>query len=260
MPTDIAELTRRAILASVEAGIEIMRVYATSFKVEMKEDRSPVTEADKRSGTIIRRCLQSAGIPFLDEETPAEEYTVRRKWTRCWIVDPLDGTKEFVRRNGEFTVNIALVENGIPLAGVIYAPVTEKIYYGGPALGARKVGAADFRNTGDGIALPVSSGSRPYTVVASRSHRGSETESYLQEKAAGMPGMATITGGSSMKFAFVAEGLADEYPRFGPTMEWDTAAGHALVMAVGKEVYSLETMQPLRYNRENLRNPSFLCK
>ena len=234
------------------AGSAILEVYRTDFAVQLKEDRSPLTEADRRAHAIIRDGVAalSPRLPMLSEESPPEEVTDRRQWQRYWLVDPLDGTKEFLKRNGEFTVNIALVEDHRAMLGVVYAPALERLYYGALGVGA-------FRQDADGPAQPIRvrrpSPERP-RVVGSRSHAGGELGAYLAKL-----GPHEIKPmGSSLKICLVAEGAADIYPRFGPTSEWDTAAAQAVLESAGGSMMDRDG-QPLRYNKDQLLNPHFLA-
>jgi 3'(2'), 5'-bisphosphate nucleotidase len=268
---DLNEILERVVRSSFLAGEEILHVYNTDFKVQYKGDKSPLTEADQKSNDTIIQCLSEYGIPFLTEETVAENFDLRKQWERLWIIDPLDGTKEFVKRNGEFTVNIALVENGIPILGVIYSPVFKDLYYAANGIGSYKVerhDVLDFLNSAsDDIKflfkkskrLPLVNSRNKYTVVASRSHLSSETFHHLEKLKSLKGEIDLINTGSSIKICLVAEGRADEYPRFGPTMEWDTAAGQAIVEMAGGKLIQQDNCQPLRYNREVLTNPSFIA-
>jgi 3'(2'), 5'-bisphosphate nucleotidase len=234
------------------ASHEIMRVYATDFDVALKSDQSPVTVADLAAHRVIERDLKriTPDIPVLSEESADIPYAERRRWERYWLVDPLDGTKEFIGRNGDFTVNIALIQRGEPLIGVVHVPVNGMSYYGCVGVGA-------FRRDQDGQAgvikvRPLSTG--PVRVVASRSHRGELLDGYLAK----LGPHETVSRGSSLKFCLVAEGAADVYPRLGPTSEWDTAAGHAVLLAAGGHVIATEG-GALRYNaKESLLNPFFI--
>lgn len=252
--------------ASVLAGIEIMKIYiGEDFEVETKGDNSPLTRADRESQKVISGLLSATGIPVLSEENDEDiPYTVRKDWDLCWIVDPLDGTKEFVKRNDEFTVNIALVENGVPVFGVIFAPALNNLYYSIPGEGAFKVpGVLD--STPDDIyaagsqSLPAQELPLSFTIVGSRSHSSPETEAYIEEMKALHGEVDFAASGSSLKFCLLAEGKAHSYPRFAPTMEWDTAAGHAILLAAGGNVMVWPDKTELRYNREQLRNPWFLA-
>lgn len=237
-----------------DAGAAIMEIYAGDFKVEFKGDDSPLTCADRVSHEVIFASLQQSfpEIPILSEEGKGILYAERKHWQRFWLVDPLDGTKEFIKRNGEFTVNIALIEAQRPVAGVVYVPAQNKLYWG-------VKGEQAWMQQGDDA--PRAIHVRPadhevgLTVVMSRSHPSAELEVYLENfKVA-----ETLPVGSSLKLCVVAEGLADLYPRLGPTMEWDTAAGHAIVEAAGGSVFTADN-QLLRYNKKSLLNPYFVAK
>ena len=250
--------------AALDAGAEILRIYtdpSQDFGVEKKSDNSPLTLADKAAHLCIMRYLQETGIPVLSEEGQHLPFPERKACHRLWLVDPLDGTKEFIKKNGEFTVNIALVEDGNPILGVIYIPVTGILYYGIVGEGAWKERTPSKGRTIE--ALPIKGegleeGS--YTVVASRSHMSPETEAYVEEIRRLHPNVQLISSGSSIKICLVAEGVADAYPRFAPTMEWDTAAGDAIARAAGKRVVDAQTGNPLVYNKEDLHNPWFLVE
>ena len=224
-----------------------MKIYSTAdFGVEMKADNSPLTLADKASHEVIMRHLRPTAIPVLSEEGAHLPYEERKAWRRLWIVDPLDGTKEFIKRNGEFTVNIALVEDGTPVLGVILMPATGALY-------AAIVGQPFAPHNGGSAA-------RPFTVVASRSHLNDETAAYIEALRAQHPDLQCVSAGSSLKICLVAEGKADVYPRFAPTMEWDTAAGHAIALAAGLTVTDPHTGCPLTYNKPDLHNPHFIVQ
>ena len=260
------QLLYEAIKAAFHGGQEIRKVYHQSdFTVEWKEDDSPLTQADMAANHIIKEHLDSTGIPILSEEGTDIDYAERSKWLKFWLVDPLDGTKEFIKRNGEFTVNIALIENNVPVLGVIYVPETEELYFAGEELGAYKKEGFNKdlildQILFDAYRLPRSSGPNTFTVVASRSHMSEETQSYIDKLKKEHGRIETLSRGSSLKLCMVAEGKANEYPRFAPTMEWDTAAGHAIARISGAKVIDHNTGEELRYNKENLRNPWFLVK
>lgn len=256
-----------AIRASIEAGEKIMNVYNSEFEVEIKQDNSPLTEADKSGNDTINSYLIPTGIPIISEENKQSNYSERKKWKLCWIVDPLDGTKEFVKRNGEFTVNIALVANGKPILGIIYVPVTKELYFGDVLLGKSyktiiEDELFDFNKILEKSKelKKITKNKKTIHVVGSRSHMNKETQNFIQElKNKNQKEVEIVSKGSSLKFCSIAEGLADVYPRFAPTMEWDTAAGHAICNAVGIKVMALDTKKELRYNKENLLNPWFIC-
>ncbi|MBT2569812.1 3'(2'),5'-bisphosphate nucleotidase CysQ [Planococcus sp. ISL-110] len=253
---------------SLSAGKEIMEVYEEKLAVETKADESPLTIADQRSHQVIESGLKSAypNIPVLSEEGNEILYKERKNWKRFWLVDPLDGTKEFIKRNGEFTVNIALVEENYPVLGAIYVPATDVFYYGEENGGAYKVEGASaekFGNTeelrGKSTPLSVRKATEKICVVTSRSHMSAETEGFIERLKDGGKPVERLSAGSSLKFCLVAEGQADYYPRFAPTMEWDTAAGQAIVEAAGGTVKSAKDQSRFAYNRESLRNDWFLA-
>lgn len=254
-----------AIQASLEAGKVIMEVYNTPFDVEIKDDKSPLTEADKKANDIINSYLINTEFPIISEENKQTDYTTRKNWTTCWVVDPVDGTKEFIKRNGEFTVNIALVTNGKPELGVIYVPATKTIYVANVTtkeafktqLDSHDVSVEEVINSAMAL-QPKAPESNPVQVVGSRSHMSQETLDFVETIKKEGKDVEVVSKGSSLKFCLIAEGNADVYPRFAPTMEWDTAAGQAICNAVGVEVISQETNQSLLYNKENLLNPWFL--
>jgi len=259
---NIHQLLAIAIEASIKAGAEILDVYSSDIQVEDKADKSPLTEADKRSHICITNFLEPTGIPILSEEGKHDAYSERSAWNPFWLVDPLDGTKEFIKRNGEFTVNIALVQDGHPAMGVIYVPVLKTLYAGIVGEGARKwenIESTDEAPSWDsGVELPVSSSRNEYIMVGSRSHMSDETNAYMEKLKAEKGSVEVLSRGSSLKLCMVAEGSADQYPRFAPTMEWDTGAGHAICKAAGFKVDQYPELTELKYNKENLLNPWFL--
>lgn len=257
-------LLKLAIEAAVEAGKRILKIYNRDFEVEIKADASPLTEADLASNATLLRYLETTGIPIISEETKQVDYEIRKHWKSCWIIDPLDGTKEFIKRNDEFTVNVALVEKGIPRLGVIYTPVLKTLYYTDTqkqkaykTLISDRFSNVKFLMDLDAIQYHAVS-STTVRVVASRSHLNPDTEEFIERLRQSHQTVETVSKGSSLKFCLVAEGLADVYPRFAPTMEWDTAAGQAICEAVGLQVLDLQTNKPMVYNRNNLLNNSFL--
>lgn len=242
-----------------KAGEAIMEIYNGEFTVEMKENKSPLTEADKVSNEIIIKELNFyyPEIPFISEETKTIDYNDRKKWTHCWLIDPIDGTKEFIKKNGEFTVNIALVENGKPVLGVVYAPALNKMWSAKKGEGCFCINELNERSElTNGVNFNSISKVR---VIGSRSHMNPETESFIQQLKTDGKEIDFVSAGSSLKFCLLAEGLADVYPRYAPTMEWDTAAGQAVIEIAGGHVFDVTTMKPLIYNKENLLNPYFLC-
>ena len=253
----IAGLTQQMIDQVINishvAGAAILEVYGQEFKVMEKEDTSPLTQADLASHVIIRDQLRALtpNIPLLSEESAALDFETRSQWREYWLVDPLDGTKEFVKRNGEFTVNIALIRDHQPVFGVVYVPVTGVTYWGVTDVGARRVDASG-QATSISIRTPCAN---PVAVVGSRSHANPILEKHLSA----LGSYEMLSMGSSLKFCLVAEGKADFYPRLGPTSEWDTAAAHAVVTASGGQIVTLDGA-PLRYNtKDSLLNPHFLA-
>lgn len=255
-----------AVTSAINAGREISRIYNdpdTDLSIEKKSDNSPLTVADKASHIIIKLLLEQTGLPILSEEGRNISFEERKNWKSFWLVDPLDGTKEFIKRNGEFTVNIALINNRKPVAGVIYVPVTRVLYAGINGKGAWKLVTTDsdisfseLMNKGD--KLPCSSLPNTFTIVESRSHRNKKTENYINKLKEKYGTVNTIIIGSSLKICMIAEGTAHLYPRFGPTMEWDTAAGHAITNSVGQKLLLMDSKGELTYNKENLKNPDFI--
>lgn len=281
---DLSSFLLPVMRAAKMAGESILSVYAGGFAVELKNDRSPLTEADRRSHTVIADALAAlpgTGIPVLSEEGKDFPYAERRSWARFWLVDPLDGTKEFIKQNGEFTVNIALVDDARPVLGVIHVPVKGHLYLAWQGAGAYRLDNGSLCRVFDELsgravhepeqvrfvlerhAVRLTcrfSGQRSFTVVASRSHSSPETEAYLKSATREHPDLTTISAGSSLKFCLIADGDADEYPRFAPTMEWDTAAGQAIVEQAGGMVLDWTTRTPLVYNKRTLVNPWFIAR
>ena len=284
-----------AVRAAIDAGEAMLAIYSQDFEVETKADDSPLTAADKASHDIIMKALLETPYPVLSEESAEVAYDERSTWTRYWLVDPLDGTKEFIKKTGEFTVNLALIEDGIPVAGVVYVPV-EGVLYWGQLAGGMEHGA--WRCEGcraktlpeiEATASPCrvsGTPSPPLRVVASKSHCNDETRDFIAELEQLHGAVELVSRGSSLKLCMVAEGSADIYPRIAPTMEWDTAAAHAVAAAAGGGVYEYDSDLPvqayavpcargmehgderggalrpapcaLRYNKENLLNPYFV--
>jgi len=254
-----------ALLSAVNAGKEILKVYDEDFVVEYKADESPLTKADKNANLVIVEGLKSSGLPVLSEEGKLIPYEDRSKWELFWLVDPLDGTKEFIKKNGEFTVNIALIEGDTPIIGVVYVPVTRILYYASATIGSYKVQLEDSFSASDldtliekSISLNNSEYPTIYTIVASRSHSTKETEDFVSQKEAEVGNIDLISAGSSIKLCLVAERKAHIYPRLAPTMEWDTAAGHAVATYSDCKVYDYVTGSELKYNKKNMLNPWFV--
>lgn len=251
-----------AIRAAIDAGNVIMQIYGgEDFQIENKDDESPLTKADLKANAVINSYLKNTDIPIISEENKQLEYSERKNWTDCWIVDPLDGTKEFIKRNGEFTVNIAYIKENFSTLGVIYVPAKNTIYYADEESAWKQ----ELKNS-DPLSFEHSKSSRIspkkeeglIRVVGSRSHMNDDTKAFitnLQENSTDK--IEVVSKGSSLKFCLVAEGNADVYPRFAPTMEWDTAAGQAICSAAGLEVIDKETGVEMKYNRENLLNNHF---
>jgi len=253
-PNELSAWLDPVAAIAADAATRILEVYNSPFTVEHKDDRSPLTAADRAAHELIvaRLAALTPAIPVLSEESAKIDYAARAGWTRFWLVDPLDGTREFVKRNGEFTVNIAFIEHGAPVLGVVQVPVTGVVY-----LGVRGAGA--WKQQGD-KRMPIHA--RPYrggraTVVASRSHRGEAVDRFLARLEAREGAYDTASLGSSLKLCLVAEGAADIYPRLGPTSEWDTAAAQCVVEASGGRVVDLDGA-PLTYNKPDILNPWFL--
>ncbi len=261
-----------AIRAALEAGRQIMAIYndpGQDFAIERKADNSPLTLADKAAHKTIVEMLQPTGLPILSEEGSHENYEIRKKWEAFWLVDPLDGTKEFIKKNGEFTVNIALVLDQRPHLGVIYVPARNELYFGEPLLGAFKVENIACWDKEESLhqllkhatELPMETEQTDsYVIVASRSHMSPETEAFIEQAKKTHEKVKCVSSGSSLKICLVAEGTANVYPRYAPTMEWDTAAGHAIAACAGKQVYQADNDEPLVYNKEDLHNPWFIVR
>ena len=249
---EIIEVTRKA-------GDAIMAIYSTDdFAVVDKSDNSPLTKADNASNDVINAMLKSSypDIPIISEENKAIDYSERKDWDWFWLVDPLDGTKEFIKKNGEFTVNIALVHNGKPVLGVVGVPARNHIYYAAAGSGAFKID-----ENGNETPLKVNAPrADSIALIGSRSHPSPEFDAYLKEMESRYANVDFVAAGSSLKFCLIAEGKADVYPRLGPTMEWDTGAGHAVVLEAGARVKVFGGDSDLQYNKENLLNPFFIVE
>ncbi|HIA35722.1 MAG TPA: 3'(2'),5'-bisphosphate nucleotidase [Flavobacteriales bacterium] len=266
---ELKRLLKVGIVAALEASEEILEVYGMDdFQVEVKEDKSPLTIADKRSNARIEQHLIKTGIPILSEEGEKKSFNERKEWETLWVVDPLDGTKEFVKRNGEFTVNIALVHNNRPVLGVIYVPIKETLYFAAENYGAYKLNINSGGKEVSGIEslvakatkLPSVMDKEEFVVVGSRSHMSVETHEFINKLKKSHDRIKLVSAGSALKLCMVAEGVADIYPRFAPTMEWDIASGHAIANEAGKRVVVHSSGNELEYNRENLVNPWFVVK
>lgn len=238
------------------AGDAILHVYNSSdtINIDYKSDKSPLTLADKNSHQVIEKALLelTPDIPILSEEGKQSDFEVRKKWDIMWVVDPLDGTKEFIKRNGEFTVNIALVEKGISTIGVVYAPKLNILWYGSELTGAVRI---DDKNITKNIHVNKKGKNDLLNIVVSRSHLNPLIKKFVKQ----FKNINLISIGSSIKMCYVADGTADLYPRLGPTMEWDTAAAHAIIKFAGGDLLDFDSNQSLCYNKENLLNPKFLA-
>ena len=272
---NLKNLLYNSLLIAEKAGKEILEVYQSEFYVEHKDDKSPLTEADKRSHNVIQEGLTKiSNFPILSEEGKEIPFEERKNWKTFWMIDPLDGTKEFIKRNGEFTVNIALINNNKPILGVVYAPVLKTYYFGAKGIGSFKLveeKLGKFQNLEEVInnaeKLPINKKKDKIVVVASRSHMSEETKSFIKKIEEKYREIELQSIGSSLKLCLVAEGTADFYPRLAPTMEWDTAAANAVVKeANGKvvefqeinNIEELNKLPELQYNKENLLNPWFV--
>lgn len=256
-----------AIKASLEAGKAVLSHYNTAFDIEYKADNSPLTSADKASHDVIESILSETSLPILSEEGKDIPYHVRKEWKYFWLIDPLDGTKEFINRNGEFTINVALINGKSPILGVIYVPVLKLLYFGTSESGSGmiKVSSKDSLSVDEinelitnATMLPQQH-DRPVVIMGSRSHQTPENSRFINSVSAHFDKVSVINAGSSLKFCRLAEGAADLYPRLGPTMEWDTAAGHAICKYAGINVLVYETREEMEYNKLSLLNPWFIA-
>ena len=254
MSVPINSLTQSILGIAKDAGAERMAIYEKDFAIYEKQDTSPLTEADLAAHNVIVNALESVSdLPILSEESADIAWDERKSWQSYWLVDPLDGTKEFIKKNGEFTVNIALIEDGKPTLGVVYAPALNKSYVG-------VVGEGAWTEV-DGEFTPISArkhdGSEVWKIVGSRSHQSPEIQNLLAQLSGDTE---LVAMGSSLKLCLVAEGKANCYPRFSPTMEWDTAAGHAICKFAGCRLIDVKTKEEMIYNRKNLTNNWFIVE
>ena len=255
---------KKAIQIAYEAGLATLNYYKAELQVEIKADNSPLTLADKASNDVIVSNLSKFSLPVLTEESELVDYSIRKNWTKYWLIDPLDGTKEFIKKSDEYTVNIALIDEGKPVLGVVYAPAKDLLFYGLLDYGSFKVNDVSKNDlekilgSPNNTKLPVKNSNDIPVVVASKSHKNQETVEYIEKIKEIYGQVIEENYGSSLKLCMVAEGSADIYPRIGPTMEWDTAASHAVVEAAGQYILTYPELKPMEYNKENLLNPFFI--
>lgn len=258
MEVDYLDLAERVGEITRRAGAEILKIYETEdFGVEHKADDSPLTRADRAANDLIVRELEALTFqaPIVSEEGKDVPYSEREQYTRFWLVDPLDGTKEFIKRNGEFTVNIALIESGRPVLGAVYVPVSDELYYSAEKKGAWKEDPDEEWGRKSLFAASFTLQDLNLRVVASRSHLNDETQAFIDK----LREPEIVSRGSSLKIVELAKGEAHVYPRLAPTMEWDTAAAHAILLEAGGHMVDEESGKELRYNKEVLRNPHFVA-
>jgi len=266
---NLIPLVETAIHAAVMAGHEILKVYESNdFDIEIKKDNTPVTSADHNANFVIIERLSQTHIPIISEETPKEDFAIRKRWHKVWIIDPLDGTKEFVKHNGEFTVNIALIIDNLPIIGVVYSPITDVLYFGISfdksyklSNASKEVKGLSYQDIVDkSTSLPIKGATDHYVILDSRSHQNQGTNSYIKALMEMHPGAEIKSMGSSIKLCMIAEGSANIYPRFSPTCEWDIAAGQAIIEGAGGEVVDFDTAINLSYNKEDFLNPRFVAQ
>ncbi len=256
-------LLEKAVIAAIYAGDEITKIYNSSYDIYFKEDKSPITKADKLSHDIISSILAETNIPIISEENNIFNYSERCRWEYFWLVDPLDGTKEFISRNGEFTINIALIKNNEPSLGVIYSPIMGWLYFGSSDTGTNKVFVQNNKLVTETLTtIPYFNNllkPNSVRVVVSRSHLDKQTEDFVFALKEKYSNVEIIRIGSALKLCKISEGEADIYPRFGKTMEWDIAAGHALLLYANSNLYDINTLKPIKYNKRDLLNSSFIA-
>lgn len=265
---DLSKQLSIAIKASLRAGMEIVKIYQEDFEVELKDDRSPLTAADKKSNQVIFSYLKMTDHPIISEEIRNMEYAERKNWDTCWIVDPLDGTKEFVKKNGEFTVNIALIREKKPILGVVYVPVQKLLFFAAENIGSYMISLNEFQGAPSLNEL-IEKGTKldrekslptVFTIVVSRSHMSPETEDFVNQCREKHGEIELISCGSSLKICRIAERQAHVYPRLAPTMEWDTAAAHAIAKFSDCEMIHPGAETELVYNKKDLLNPFFVVR
>ncbi len=265
---EFTNIFEKALKAAINAGNAIMEIYTKPFDKEIKEDGSPITIADRKANEIILGVLEKTYIPVISEETPIPEFNTRKQWEYFWLVDPIDGTKEFINKNDEFTVNIALINFDTPVAGIIFAPAVNKFYFGILSEGAffsdktsllsENFSLLEIIKLSERI-HPSKTKHNGYVIPISRSHYNTKTSGFIQDAQTKIGATQLIPVGSSLKFCYLCDGKCNLYPRNGKTYEWDTAAGHAMLKSVGGEVYDLNTHKPLKYNKQDLLNPYFIA-
>jgi len=263
------DLLLDAVHASLRAGEEILEVYNSGdYEVQFKEDESPLTLADRKADNLISEMLSVSGIPYFSEEGKKTPFKERTGWEKYWLVDPLDGTKEFIKKNGEFTVNIALIEKQTPVMGVVFVPVLKQLYFAEKQTGSYTIENVPEKEFFSSFAKLMAKAKRiesnrvieNFRIVGSRSHLSLETNGYFKKLQQQYGEAEIVTKGSSLKICLVAEGKADIYPRLGPTMEWDTAAGHAIAMYAGCSVLQFDSGESLVYNKPDMLNPWFVVR
>ncbi len=257
---NLISISKIPVEAAIEASKAIMKIYQGEFERVEKEDGSPVTIADLTSSKILREHLNKTHLPITGEEQEKAPFESRKMWDKSWCIDPLDGTKEFIKRNGEFVINIALLEGQVSTFGLIASPVQRRIILGGPKFGAYEFSFDEAEKYEKWKKLdslkPIAD---PITVISSRSHYTGDILSLIHSIEENYNKFESIKMGSALKFFHLVNGKADVYPRFAPTMEWDIAAGQAIFEAIGGEIINIKTGESLRYNKENLLNPFFIA-
>ena len=263
------DLLLNAVNASLKAGEKILEVYKSEdYEVQYKKDKSPLTLADRKADNLISEMLSVTGIPYFSEEGKKTPFEERIGWERYWLVDPLDGTKEFINRIGEFTVNIALIEKQTPVIGVVFVPVIKQLYFAEKQTGSftienvfeKEIFSSFHKLVAKAKKIESNRVIENFRIVGSRSHLSPETSEYFKKLHQQYGEADVVTKGSSLKICLVAEGKADIYPRLGPTMEWDTAAGHAIALYAGCSVLQFDSGDPLVYNKPDLLNPWFVVR
>jgi len=248
-----------AIQAAIDASAILVNIYQTPFSKENKLDGSPVTEADKASSAFLIEALQKTNIPIVDEEAEEISYEIRKNWNLSWCVDPLDGTKEFIAKNDEFSINIALIQKQKAIFGLITNPIKEEIIIGGKEIGVYYFSFKDVNNTKLWTKIePMSKVLKQVVLATSRSHLSPETTKFVEQIRSKVPHLDFFKMGSALKFFGLAKNDIHIYPRFAPTMEWDVAAGQAIIEALQGSVLDAVSKKPLHYNKENLKNPHFI--